>query len=237
MFKSNFYSRKEQLQAALIFFLLLVPAALSAQIRLRDPGFPSSETITYRRSSDTSSERVEMRLRLVEGTAEPYYEYKLLSDSQDITAKLDPATLAVFFSEVWEKNEHSTVHRVNEVLKNEKPVKTGELLVTDANGFDVILRGFPWEEHDEAKVVFLNSGGDFSLELKVKGKESLQQNGVSYESWKLQIGLNGLLGNFFPKSYYWYSVNPPHYLIRAESAGMQGREASVLELIDYSAGD
>ena len=41
------------------------------------------------------------------------------------------------------------------------------------------------------------------------------------------------MGAVFPKSYYWYSVEAPHSLVRSEAAGMPGSPKTVLELQSY----
>ncbi|MFP4619074.1 MAG: hypothetical protein ACLFMZ_09560 [Spirochaetaceae bacterium] len=78
-------------------------------------------------------------------------------------------------------------------------------LESDANGFDVSLRGFPFEEGEKAEILFLNDSNRFSLELKVKNRETMELDSGTYDCWKVQVGLDGILGRFFPKSYYWYT--------------------------------
>ena len=96
------------------------------------------------------------------------------------------------------------------------------------------LRGFPWEEKKFAKIVFLNRPENFRLEMKVKRKETIHINNKSYECWKVQIGMGGVMGAIFPKSYYWYSVESPHYLVRGEASGMPGSPKTILEIQSYS---
>ena len=224
--------------SAVLFLLPGAVPGLQAQVRLKDPGFPARESITYLKTSERGSEFVQVEMRLVDDIEKPHYEYRLESESRDILARLSADTLHVYYSEVREKNEHSTVHKINKVVRNEKRIGPGELLMTDVNGFDVSVRGFPWDTEEYARLVFLNDNGAdrFKLELKVRGRDTLKLNGSSYECWKVQIGLDGILGTLFPKSYYWYSAAPPHFLVRVENSGMGGVEESVMEIRSYSAG-
>ncbi|MCK5674091.1 MAG: hypothetical protein KAH95_11990, partial [Spirochaetales bacterium] len=122
-----------------------------------------------------------------------------------------------------------------EVLENKKQAGKDEILVSDMDGFIVGLRGFSWKKNASAKIVFMNRSGGFSPELKIKGKETLNINGKSYECWKAQVGMKGVLGAVFPKSYFWYSVDSPHYLVRSEVAGLPGSPKVVLEIQSYRA--
>ena len=228
------YFRYKSPAACILFF---IAAALPAQIVMRSPAFPPSESITYIRTSDHGSEMVTIEMHLIaeNDTGRPYYEYRMQSESKDMLVKLDADTLEIFYSEVWLKNTYSTIHRINEIVEQNKPTGPGELLVCDGNGLEVRLRGFPWERHDEAQMVFLNGSDKFKLELKVDGRETLRVNNTAYECRKVQMGLDGFLGTFFPKSYFWYAVDAPHILVRAEVAEMMGEDAHVIELVSYSA--
>ncbi len=231
-----------------LFMLVSVAAVLPAQIILENPSIPEKESITYIRSSEHGSEMVDVEMRLVEpgqgdpedtghtgpAAARPYYRYHLQSGSKEMLVKLYADNLEVFYSEVRLKNTYSTVSRINEVLTHNKPTGPGELLVCDGNGLDISLRGFPWNSHDKAELVFLNGSDKFKLELKVDGRETLRVNNTAYECYQVQMGLDGFIGSFFPKSHFWYAVEEPHVLVRAEVAEMMGEDAYTIELVSYS---
>jgi len=226
--------------------LFFISASLPAQINLINPSFPEEESFTYVRKSDRGSEMVSVEMRLVEpvGTSEsdrpaarPHYEYRMQSDSKDMLVRLSADTLLVFYSEVRLKNTYSTVRRTSEIEQQNKPVGPGELLICDGNGLDVSLRGFPWKEYDKADLLFLNGSDKFKFGAKVDGRETLRLNGTAYECYKMQLSFGGFIGTFFPKSYFWYSVEEPHILVRAEAAGMMGEDSYEIELVSYSASD
>lgn len=226
------------LAMAVLIGALVHPVPSAAQVQLQDPGFPAEERIRYLKTSERGEETVVVELRRPAGGERPHYLYRMSSESKDITAKLSAETLQVYYSDVLEKNRESTVHKINEVVENRKRAGEGELLVTGADALEVSLRGFPWGRCDEAELVFLRDSSEkFSLVLRVKGEETLEINGKSYECRKVQIGLDGFLGRFFPKSHYWYTVSPPHFLVRAEDAGMGGTDESTMEIRSYSAVD
>jgi len=240
----NYFRYKSPVPAtrAAAIILFFTAAVLPAQISISNPAFPPGESITYIRTSDHGNEMVEVEMRLItpskpqaQQSARPYYEYRMESESKDMLVKLDADTLEIFYSEVWIKNTYSTIHRINEIVEQNKPTGPGDLLICDGNGLEVRLRGFPWDRHNRAQLAFLNGSDKFKIELKIDGRETLQLNNTAYECRKVQLSLDGFLGSFFPKSYFWYTVDKPHILVRAEVAEMMGEDAHVLELVSYSA--
>jgi hypothetical protein len=100
-------------------------------------------------------------------------------------------------------------------------------------GHYVSLRGFPWGKEESAKIVFLNGSDNFKLDMKIKGKDNIKIGDKTYPCWKVQIGMSGVMGALFPKSYYWFYEKSPHYLIRADSSGMPGSPKTILEIQSY----
>lgn len=231
MFTINVYIIRRSI---LLLLLLIVPSIIYGQVVLSNPGFPEKETVVYLQDTDGKLETVNYTLENKNVENKSWLEYRFFSKERDLLLKLNSDNLNTFYSESWDRQEESTVHRINEVLLNSKQVEKGELLITDMEGFLIGLRGFPWEDFKSARIVFLGRSGGFSPELKVKGKETLKINNTNYECWKVQMGMKGVLGAVFPKSYFWFSTESPHYLVRSESAGMPGSPKTVLEIQSYT---
>lgn len=221
--------------------LLAASSLLSAQIQLTAPSLPLKETYTYQRITEEENERVYIELELLTDASSgnlghsEYYEYRMRSRSKDMMARLLPDTLEVFRSEVWQKDPYSTIHRVTEVVDQNKTVAADELLICDINGLEMSLRGFPWNSRDKANLVFLTSSDEFQFKMSIKEGETLRLNGTLYNCYEVELALGGFLGSFFPKSCFWYSMDSPHILVKAESAGMMGADSYTLELLSYSA--
>ncbi len=214
---------------------LFYPLSVSAQVLVRNPGLPQIERSVYIRTDGGAATTISTVLEYKKGENNTnLLEYRSYSSDQDIFVTFNATTLEAFYSESWDRRGGNLVHSKNELLKNNAHPEGDELLITDMYGFTVTLRGFPWEQQNSAKLVFLRNRGGFSMELKVKGKEKLSVQGKSYECWKIQIGMNGFIGTIFPKSYYWYTVTPPHFLVKSEEAGMPGKSKVILELQSYS---
>jgi hypothetical protein len=218
----------------LIILLLSLSSLVFSQITLINPGIPLTESISYNQIVDGVVESIKVEVESVNEDNNHWLEYRTFSREQEVFIKFDPDNLTAFYSEVWDKKADSTVHSITQIIENKKIVKDNELLITDMYGFLLSLRGFPWEEENSAEIVFLNGSSDFKLDLKIKGKETLQIDDKTYECWKVQIGMGGIMGAIFPKSYYWYTINAPHFLIRSEGSGMPRNPKTILEIKSYS---
>lgn len=240
MFISNINKKlihMKKIKSVLFLLFIVVPSILYGQVVLSNPGFPEKETVIYTQKKDGEYETVKYTMEYRKTGSNSWLEYRFFSNERDVFLKLNSNDLSTFYSESWDKQQDSTVHSIKEIQFNTKQVKGGELLITDMEGFLIALRGFPWEVSTSARIVFLGRSGGFSPELKVKGKESIQINKKNYECWKVQLGMKGVLGAVFPKSYFWFSTENPHYLVRSETAGMPGSSKTVLEIQSYTAGE
>jgi hypothetical protein len=219
--------------ALLLLALPLMP--VQGQVRLSDPGFPREESYTYQKTGEKGVETARVKIHRDEYAAPPQILYLLESETEEIRAKLDLATLTGFYSQTISSYEASTIRRTNEVLENNKRAGPGQLLITDAAALPVSLRGFPWEEQDEAELLFPRDSNRFTLTLKVKGRQTVETPAGDYECYEVHLQLDGILGGLFPKTRLWYSVDPPHILVRSEDPGMGGGDEVQMELLSYSA--
>jgi len=232
MFGINVFKMKRSI---LFILFLIIPLVIYGQVILTNPGIPEKETVIYTQITDGKLETVKYTLENKSVDNKSWLEYRFFSNKRDVFIKLNSDDLSTFYSESWDRQEDSTVHRYNEILVNRKHADEGELLITDMEGFLIGLRGFPWGDYTSARIVFLGRSGGFLPELKIKGQESININNINYKCWKVQLGMKGVLGAVFPKSYFWFSAETPHYLVRSEAAGMPGSSKIILEIESYTA--
>ncbi len=238
MFKSNGNNKHIHMKirkSVLILIFSIVPSIIYGQVILINPGIPEKETIIYTQNTEGKIETVKSIIEYKSSENKLWLEYRFYSTERDVLLKLNRSNLNAYYSEAWNRPGNSSFHTIIEVLENGKQAGDDELLIIDMDGFIVGLRGFTWKKNASARIVFMNRSGGFSPELKVKGKETLNLNGNSYECWKVQVGMKGVLGAVFPKSYFWYSIDSPHYLVRSEAAGLPGSPKIILELESYTA--
>jgi hypothetical protein len=231
--------RVARLAAAAIAAIAWAGAA-SAQLRISNPSLPPFERILYDEKVAKETGTVEQTIRLKAENGRRWYEYSSRSASSVSVQRLDPVTLFAFYSETTLLGPSSEVRRTMQVVRNEVRSEADELVVADAASLPVVLRGLPWGSANHARLSFLDSPrgrGSFSLAINVVGRETLQLGGKSYECWKVQLGVDGVIGALMGKTSLWYSVAPPHYLVRSEGlSGPPGSPQRILEIRSYESG-
>jgi hypothetical protein len=70
------------------------------------------------------------------------------------------------------------------------------------------------------------------------GRERIIVSGHSWDCWKLELGVGGVLGTLFGgmagKTRYWFSTDGRHIPVRTEGlTGMPGSPMAVMELESY----
>ena len=234
----EWYLTAMRVNLALLAIALLVPSILDAEPGSTPP-LPAAESFVYARTVGNKKDQVEVRTRLVSNAGESWYEITSHSEEQDSVFRLDAATLLARYVEVTSRSKDSTLRRVTEVLEVRTAAGPDEFLVSGFDSLPYSLRAFPWGLRQKAKLRFMGSGasGDFSFELNVSGKETIEVVGTGVECWKAQLSLGGIFGAMFGKSYLWYSTAYPHYLVKSESAsGGPGSPTAVLRLQKFSEG-
>ena len=215
---------------------LAVAGGLSAQVILVNPGIPDNEKIIYQSSAAGVVGQTSYATALVSEGGRTYYEVHTKASDSEVISRLDSRNLSGFWSDQTEKSATSTIRRTTEIISNTAVSKADELQLSDLNSLLTALRGFPWDKTKYAKLVFVGAAnymGGMNLELNVLGKETVKIPAGTWECYKMQMGLNGILGGLVPKSNFWYAVKSPHVLIRYEGATGPGSPVRVLELRSY----
>jgi hypothetical protein len=223
----------------MLFALVLPAVPLSAQLVIQNPPLPPEESLLYVERIEGRSATVSQAMALRTANGDSWYEFTSKSPTMEVTLRVDAETLFARSSEVITRNGDSVIRRTTEVLQSEARSKPGELLVGDYMSLPVTLRGLPWGTFTQANLVTLGAargGQPFTVQLTVAGRETVSAGGKSWDCWKVQLGLGGLLGAFFAKSTYWFGADAPHVLVRSEiPSGGPGSPLQVLELQRYSA--
>jgi hypothetical protein len=224
---------------ALFIVFVLAAAPLGAQLVISNPSLPHEETFVYTEKAKDQVLTVSQSMAFRSASGDSWYEFTSKSPDTELTIQVDAATLAARSSLVITRSADSVIRRTTEILEARPRVKPGEIVIGDYLSLPVTLRGLPWGSFTQANVVALGAGRGgppFSIQLTVAGHESITTGGKSWECWKVQLGLAGLMGAFFAKSTYWYAVEAPHVLVKSEiPAGGPGSPLQVLELQSYSA--
>jgi hypothetical protein len=112
-----------------------------------------------------------------------------------------------------------------------------------------VLRGYPFgEDVRDVGIEFLSaddeesedSSFDFNVKVRYHGTEDRVVGERVIESHKLELrmrasGIMRILNGLIPRTYFWYSVEKPHYLVAYEGSGGFGRSQKVhIEIAEYT---
>ncbi|GAB1481515.1 hypothetical protein MASR2M78_03300 [Treponema sp.] len=181
---------------------------------------------------------MEQTLRLVTDADKAFYEYVFRSKSSEGLQKIDAANLFCYYSDITTRSPDAILRKTSEVLQSLAKWEADELVVSDFNSLNILLRGYPFTSLSNAKVAFLGTGGNtsnFTFGIKLTGTETLNLAGKKWNCYKMEMGLGGFLGGFFKKTNLWFAVEAPHILVRFEGVqGPPGSPVRILEIQKYS---
>ena len=91
-------------------------------------------------------------------------------------------------------------------------------------GIVLALRSLPFGTDETVKAQFLTNEPElYNVEFKQKGCETIKTPGGEVECYKVELvpklGALNVFKVFFPKTYFWFTVAPPHKWVRYEGFG------------------
>jgi hypothetical protein len=212
------------------------PFLTFAETPLIDPNIPHGETITYTsRTGDTLTTIVEDVVIKRDGDRE-IYKITSRSESLDRTVVLIKETMALLSVHTVRKYQGATLDSQLTVLDEEVQFKQDEVKLADFSVLMYVFRGFPFNKLKKLKIGRYGDkkSGKFAFNAKYKKIEKVKANQRTVECYKLELSMDGFWGTFFPKTNMWYSVVPPHYLVRYEGpSGPPGSPKREVELTSY----
>ncbi|MDC7233972.1 MAG: hypothetical protein PQJ58_12135 [Spirochaetales bacterium] len=229
--------------------LFLITSSVFSQSPLADPFIPDNERISY---SITTGKETTHALQTVsrEATEDGRFWYKVVlsSPEQDIEVDILTETLIPYRSRKVQKTGRTEYTTWSEI-QVAPAVKDDEILLVDFNDLSHILRGYPFSEPRTLNLVFPynpENNGDkkdsISFRVKYIKEENLEIGNQSYMAHKLQLAFKmtgglALFSGMVPKTFFWYSVENPHYLLKYEgSSGMGNSEKIIMEIESYEIG-
>jgi hypothetical protein len=198
------------------------------------------ERFSYVRAVEGRREQVSVEVSARRDAQGAYLAYSWRSAEEDGDYRLDPATFASSWSDVTTRGPTSVIRRVTNVISDTAVMKPDELVLTSTGPFLERLRTIPFESLPKYRILF--QGGPpnaaFTLTVAVVGRERIIVSGHSWDCWKLELGVGGVLGTLFGgmagKTRYWFSTDGRHIPVRTEGlTGMPGSPMAVMELESY----
>lgn len=218
-------------------FLILnaMMGVVNADMRLIDPQIPDGEKIEYYVKVGEEISRKIDRTSIIHQGGEKYYEFNSKSPELDMVVRIKKDSMAVINTTVLSKGEYAQVRRRTELVAKTGNLADDEIGLPDFFAINYLLRGYPFEHREPAKLKVLGQRSSFSLQIRSLGKETVSLGSAERMAYKLELRMSGFIGRLFPKTRLWYSTDKPHYLIRYEgpSAG-PGSPTRTVELTNYS---
>ena len=225
----------------LIFLTYSIAVGVSdlvyAETLFTDPNIPNGETITYvSRVGDKVLTVVEKVVIKKEGEKE-LYEITSRSNPLDRTIVLEKDTMAIVSVHTVRKYQEVTLDSYLTVIDEKEQFGSDKIKLADFTIMNYLFRGFPFGKLEKLKIGSYREEqkDDYPLNVTCKKREKIEINGRAVECYKLELGMDGFWGRFFPKTNMWYSVEPPHYLVRYKGqSGRPGSPKRVVELESYT---
>jgi hypothetical protein len=208
-----------------------------AKTLIADPNIPNGETITYTsRVGDKVGTVVEKVVIKKEGEKE-LYEITSYSSPLDRTIVIEKDTMAVVSVHTVRKYQEVTLDSHLKVIDEKEQLSSNVIKLADFTIMNYLFRGFPFGKREKLKIGSYREEqkDDYPLNVICKKPKRIEVNGRTIECYKLELGMDGFWGRFFPKTNMWYSVEPPHYLVRYKGqSGRPGSPKRVVELEVYT---
>jgi len=121
-------------------------------------------------------------------------------------------------------------------IKKQYDITTGTLIL---EGMVYALRSLPFSTQGSIKAQLLTNEPElYKVEFKQKGIEKIKTDDGEIECYKVELvpklGLLGVFKVFFPKTYFWFTVAPPHRWVRYE--GLEnglGTPEVIMDVVKY----
>ncbi|MAG14214.1 MAG: hypothetical protein CMN78_06430 [Spirochaetales bacterium] len=234
--------RRRFFQAAFFFFL---SASLWSDSPLKDPGIPDGELAVYREEIEGEFSYFTEQVSVKERNGSRFYEIVSKSDDEITTLRIEEGTMLPFSINTitkgsWFVSENSTV------IELIADFERSGIMLLSFDDLPYLLRGYPFEARTSVPVGFLQSSEDddgifdFDISVRFVDREFVSTADQQIDCYKLQLrfrasGVMKILNGMVPKTYFWYSVQPPHYLVAYEgSSGAPGSPKRHVKIVEYS---
>ena len=222
--------------SAAVIAAALISGTARAETPLVDPQIPGGEHAVYDTKVGDAKFSMDFYAAVVKDGGRELYQITTLSERQDKVIRIDKKTMALVSVHALRKYTDATLDSTLNVLRETQTFRDGEIKLADFNILMHIMRGYPFGKLPSLKVGYYGEGNEkgYTMTITYKGTEQVAIKGKAYECHKLDFGMSSFIGTFLPKLNLWYSVAPPHYLVKYEGPECPpGTPRRTLELVQY----
>lgn len=236
-------------RSIIIIIFLLIGGIVFSKSPLTDPLIPDNEHISYSVSRDKEYSDALQTVNIVkEDDGSLWYKVRLSSSEQDIEVDIHTETMVPYRS--WRVHKTGrTEYSIFSEIKSAPAVQDNEICLVDFNDLSHILRGYPFSKPQTLNLVFPynsenkdNKKDSITFRVRYIKEEMLEIGTESFESHKLQLsakmtGGMAMFSGLVPKTFFWYSTEKPHYLLKYEGgSGVGGSDEIIMEFKSYEIG-
>ncbi len=229
--------------------LFMITGPLYSNSPLSDPLIPEGEEIRYSVSGDDLSVTLIQRVdRFLNDDGSSWYRITSQSPLQEEEIEISRDSLVPFRHHSVLKSGRTEFISSSEI-RSVPPLKSDEIFLVDIAGLSHVLRGYPFADPKTLNLVLPTSPEDdsgrkspVSFRIRYVKRESISIGEETYTAHKLQLNVKmsggmAMFNGMVPKTYFWYSADRPHYLLKYEgSAGAGSSDQIVMEMESYSSG-
>lgn len=226
------------LKSMLIFAFLVFSRNNIFAAALADPIIPDGEKVTYISRSGSYSLSIDETVSIKQYLGRQIYEIATNSDIENKVLRFEKETMEVISADIINKFLEGTTASSLIVVHKKPNTKKNEIVLSDFSVLQYILRGFPFGKTKSIKIRTFrrHKNKGYVMNAKMVKKEKIKIWNITYECYKIEFTLEGFWSGVIPKTYFWYTVKPPHYLVKYEgSDGPPGSPLRTVELQEYSA--
>ena len=227
--------------------LTVLAPPLTGQTAIKDPMIPHGEHAVYSVKEGDLQYTYTEEVTVTRENTRSIYGFIYKAEGETVEIKVEKPTMIPFSSHTLTEGNGVSIDSSTHVTLHRRLSSDG-VLVLSFSDLKYVLRGYPFDEAaEDLDIEFISTGiedeeeaASFSVTIRNRGIESLTLNGRTINCHKLELRMSGsgimtVLKPFIPKTYFWYSVESPHYLVAYEgSGGMPGSEKRLVEILDYS---
>lgn len=213
------------------------PFPASADVLLMDPNIPHGETTTYTSRIDDRLTTVVEHVIIKTDGERKLYEITSRSESLDRTLTLAKENMSIVSVHTVRKFPDVTLDSKLKVMNEKGHSEKNEIKLADFAVMTYIFRGFPFGKVEQLKIRYYGEEREkkFSFNATYKGIDTIETDRGTIACHRLEFGMDGFWGTFLPKMNVWYSVDPPHYLVRYDGlVGPPGSPKREMELVGYA---
>ena len=228
--------------------LALVRPASAADTPLRDPRIPDGEIAAYSQVENEREMYFTETFSIDKDGEKTIYYVLYESESETIRVKIEKDSMLPYYVRSSTAGENMDTESLTELTLN-RDLDFSDIMVLSFSDLKYILRGFPFDdETDSLDIAFLSSADDneeessfdFSVRVNYEGTELITVGERDIDCYKLELkasasGILKIFNSFIGKTFFWYSVAPPHYLVAYRgNSGFPGSPKTYIEINNYS---